>query len=249
MLPQWDQIFGKRSWRKGFLLAHTYLAEDTAGLNQMAEALCADPQKLALHNVSQPTLLRRAIQFWLRDCSLSRSCFEQILGAVLKNSTAVISLDHQTTIKVEQGILQRRQKVKNVPKISFKNWQNGELYLPTGYKLTREIVPFSPEQISLEPLNTSTVYVDERQCSSILLRPWQPGDRYKPINAPQKSLKKLFSEKKIPEPIRHQLPVLCDAQGNIFWVPGLPPADFVKVQKDFALRIIFSSTEVKISMG
>jgi hypothetical protein len=54
--------------------------------------------------------------------------------------------------------------------------------------------------------------------------------------------KKHFSEKKIPADWRQKLPVLCDKEGAILWVPHLPPTDFVKVQKNFALKITFSST-------
>ncbi|MDR1906974.1 MAG: tRNA lysidine(34) synthetase TilS, partial [Puniceicoccales bacterium] len=127
-------------------------------------------------------------------------------------------------------------------KINFQHWQSGTLYLPTGYKLIREIVPFSQKNIDIEILNTSVVYVDSQRCTKISVRTWQYGDRYQPINAPTKSLKKLFSEKKIPTDQRSLLPVLCDENGSIIWVPRLPPANFVKVQNNFALKITFSST-------
>jgi hypothetical protein len=42
--------------------------------------------------------------------------------------------------------------------------------------------------------------------------------------------------------------VLCSENGAIIWIPHLPPADALKVQKNYALRITFSSTEVKKSM-
>ncbi|MDR0740854.1 MAG: tRNA lysidine(34) synthetase TilS [Puniceicoccales bacterium] len=242
LLPKWDSIFGERNWKRGFLLAHRYLDEDAFCLQQMAEALCTDSQKLDLQNVSQTAIIRRAIQFWLRDCPLPRPCFEQILDTVIRNDSAKINIHAQTFIEIDRKILFKRTKYPCFFKIDFQNWQSGTLYLPTGYKLTRAIVPFSPRDLLAEELNSSVVYVNNEKCGRISIRTWYHGDRYRPINAPTKSLKKLFSEKEIPADQRHQLPVLCDEKGAIIWVPHLPPADFVKVQNNFALKITFSST-------
>jgi tRNA(Ile)-lysidine synthase len=242
LLPQLDSVFGERNWKRGFLLAHRYLEEDVSCLQRMAEALCTDSQKLDLQNVPQRAIIRRAIQFWLRDCPLPRLCFEQILDAVIRNDSAKISIHAQTFIEIDRKILLKRTEHPNFFKIDFRNWQSGTLYLPTGYRLTREIVPFSSRNLLAEELNGSVVYVDNEKCERISMRRWCQGDRYRPINAPTKSLKKLFSEKKIPPDQRHQLPVLCDEKGAIIWIPHLPLADFVKVRNNFALKITFSST-------
>jgi tRNA(Ile)-lysidine synthetase-like protein len=178
----------------------------------------------------------------LRDLSLTRPCFEQISEALNQNYPAKISIDFQTLIQINGKILRRIHKSTNVFKMHFKNWQFGTLYLPTGYKLTREIVPFPPQNMVSEELNISFIYGDSQSCSKLSVHPWQSGDRYRPINAPTKSLKKLFSEKKIPTDRRSILPVLCDEKGSIVWIPHLPPAEFVKVQNNFALKITFSST-------
>jgi tRNA(Ile)-lysidine synthase len=241
-LAQLDHIFEGRDWKRGFLLSHRHLEEDAACLQQMAETLCTDPLKLDLQNVSQPAIIRRAIQFWLHDYAPHRHCFEQIFDAVSQNYPAKVSIDGQTFIAVGQRILRKISKPMNDLKMNFQNWQSGVLYLPTGHKLTREIVSFSLESMDWETLNGTVAYVDGQHCGKISVRTWQHGDRYRPINAPTKSLKKLFSEKKIPVHRRSILPVLCDESGAIIWVPHLPPADFAKVQNNFALRITFSST-------
>ncbi|MDR1906733.1 MAG: tRNA lysidine(34) synthetase TilS [Puniceicoccales bacterium] len=242
LLPQLNHIFKGRNWKQGFLLAHRYLDEDAICLNQMAENLCTDSQKLDLQNVFHGAMIRRAIQFWLRDYSLSRLCFEQIFDAVSQNYSAKISVNAQTFLKINQKILYKISKPINDLKINFQHWQSGTLYLPTGYKLTREIISFSQKNIDTETLNTSVVYVDSQCCAKISVRTWRYGDRYQPINAPKKSLKKLFSEKKIPVHQRSLLPILCDERNSRIWVPHLPPADFVKVQNNYALKITFSST-------
>jgi tRNA(Ile)-lysidine synthase len=241
-LPQLDPVFTERNWKRGFLLSHRYLEEDTLSLNQMAEALCTDPQKLDLQNVPYAAIIRRAIQFWLRDCTPTRPCFEQIFNAVVQNDSAKISVTPQITVAIDQKILSKKTKCVDALDINFRNWYFGEIYLPTGHRLSREIVPFSAQNLLATDLNDATVYVDDEKCDKISIRTWRHGDRYRPINAPTKSLKKLFAEKKIPADQRSKLPVLCDKWGDIFWIPHLPPADFVSVQNNHALRITFSST-------
>jgi tRNA(Ile)-lysidine synthetase-like protein len=242
IIPLFDHIFADRDWKSGFLLTHRYLEEDASCLNQMAEELCTDFQKLNLQNIFHGAIIRRAIQFWLGDLSLTRTCFEEIFRAIICNDSAKISISPETFIKIDKKILHRVSHPGNDFKIRFNNWQFGELYLPTGYKLSREIVPFSEQNLSSEGLNISTIYIHGENCTKITIRTWQPGDRYRPINAPTKSLKKLFSEKKIPVQRRSSLPILCDEKGAIIWVPHLPPADFVKVHNNYALKITFSST-------
>jgi tRNA(Ile)-lysidine synthase len=242
LLPQLDHIFEGRNWKRGFLLAHQYLEEDAACLQQAAEALCANAQELDLQGVSQAAIIRRAIQFWLRDCPPPRPCFEQIFNAVIQNYPAKISVHGQMFVEINRKILRKSLKSTNNFKIDFRNWQQGVLYLPTGHKLTGKIVPFSAQDLHSQTLNSACIYVNYEKCEKISIRSWRHGDCYRPINAPTKSLKKLFSEKKIPADQRPLLPVLCDERGSIIWVPHLPPADFVKVQNNLALKITFSST-------
>ena len=60
----------------------------------------------------------------------------------------------------------------------------------------------------------------------LLVRPWQPGDRYRPLGAPgSRKLQDCFTDRKIASAQRRRLPVVCDATGAILWVPGLPPSE------------------------
>jgi tRNA(Ile)-lysidine synthase len=240
--PLLDSIFDGRNWKSGFLLAHHYLDEDASCLNQMAENLCTNPQKLDLQAAAHAAIIRRAIQFWLGDFPPKRPCFERIFEAVTQNRPAKISINSKIFIEIKGKVLRKIYKNSDFFKINFKYWQWGELYLPTGHKLTRAIVPFSAQNLPRKDLNRSEIYINGKKNTKIFLRKWQPGDQYRPINAPTKSLKKLFSEKKIPVDQRSTLPVLCDEGGSIIWVPHLPPADGAKAQKNYALRITFSST-------
>ena len=62
------------------------------------------------------------------------------------------------------------------------------------------------------------------------IRFWQNGDRYHPLGAKNTvKVKDLFINRKIPIPEKHQRPVICSTNGEIAWIPGLPPADAFKL--------------------
>ena len=57
---------------------------------------------------------------------------------------------------------------------------------------------------------------------SIVLRHWQPGDRYQPIGMELAAkLQNIFSNQKISRAQRHQLVVATTATSELFWVQGL----------------------------
>ncbi len=59
--------------------------------------------------------------------------------------------------------------------------------------------------------------------SSFVVRPWQHGDRYKPLNAPgNRKLQDMFVDRKIPREERIHLPVVHTNDCLIVWCPGLP---------------------------
>jgi len=60
-------------------------------------------------------------------------------------------------------------------------------------------------------------------CFPLMIRARQPGDRIR-MSAGTRKLKKLFLEARIPQPERHQIPLLVDGVGRIIWVPGIAKA-------------------------
>jgi tRNA(Ile)-lysidine synthase len=58
--------------------------------------------------------------------------------------------------------------------------------------------------------------------SAIVLRHWQPGDRFQPIGmSASVKLQDLFTNLKVPRARRHELVLAATADGAIFWVEGL----------------------------
>jgi tRNA(Ile)-lysidine synthase len=62
---------------------------------------------------------------------------------------------------------------------------------------------------------------------TVLVRPWQHGDRMKPLGMQghSKSLQDIFTDRKVPRESRSQLPVVV-SQGEIAWIPGVVSESF-----------------------
>ena len=74
--------------------------------------------------------------------------------------------------------------------------------------------------------------------SRVLVRHWRPGDRFQPIGlGAQVKLQDLFTNEKIPRPVRHQLVVATTASGDLFWVEGLRIAERFKLDKQTLRRL------------
>ena len=109
--------------------------------------------------------------------------------------------------------------------------------MPNGYTLETNKEPFSQalyDKLVAKQWDQSCAFVgdaDQLQFP-LCVRDWQPGDAYCPLRKVHvKKVKDLFSAQGITGERKHQLPVVCDKNGAIAWIPGLPPADAFKVTK------------------
>src|SRR6266568_1406073 len=74
--------------------------------------------------------------------------------------------------------------------------------------------------------------------SRILLRHWQPGDRFQPIGmAHAVKLQDFFTNEKVPRSRRHDLIVAATAQGEVFWVEGMRISERFKLTKPVNRRL------------
>jgi tRNA(Ile)-lysidine synthase len=68
--------------------------------------------------------------------------------------------------------------------------------------------------------------------SVLILRHWQPGDRFRPIGLKGAvKLQDLFTNQKVPRARRHKIVVGTTAQNEVFWVEGLRISDSFKLDK------------------
>ncbi len=78
----------------------------------------------------------------------------------------------------------------------------------------------------------------DRVGQNIVLRHWQPGDRFQPIGlAKPMKLQDFFINEKIPRPHRHTLVVATTADGEAFWVEGQRISERFKLTKGTIRRL------------
>ena len=100
------------------------------------------------------------------------------------------------------------------------------------WRITRGGRAPGPGQAGLE------VFDADRVGTRIVLRHWQPGDRFQPIGLPGPvKLQDLFTNEKIARERRHELIVAATVQGEIFWVEGLRISERFKLQQTTKRRL------------
>jgi tRNA(Ile)-lysidine synthase len=73
---------------------------------------------------------------------------------------------------------------------------------------------------------------------AILLRHWQPGDRFQPIGMAQSlKLQDFFTNQKVSLVRRRRLIVAVTAKGEVFWVEGMRIAEWFKLSKGTIRRL------------
>lgn len=118
------------------------------------------------------------------------------------------------------------------------------LHLPGGATLRAQVVRLSPAQrngILAGEVDTATEAWLAWNGEAILVRQWRPGDRYHPLGAPGSTkLQDAFVNKKVPPTERHRRPVV-QLGDLIGWVPGLPPAQQLRLHQasERALRLTY----------
>ncbi len=81
----------------------------------------------------------------------------------------------------------------------------------------------------------------DRIGDQVVLRHWQPGDRFQPIGMRQAvKVQDLFVNQKIPRNRRHQSLLAATATGEIFWVEGLRIAERFKLTEATINRLEWS---------
>lgn len=77
----------------------------------------------------------------------------------------------------------------------------------------------------------NVIFADADQLSTLQIRSRQPGDQISlPGKQGHKSVKKLFIDKKVPQPRRAQIPLVFSGT-EIVWIPGYFMADCIKITK------------------
>ncbi len=178
--------------------------------------------------------LRRWLYRWLnqRDLleSVSPARVNEILDASLSGKPAEWPMGGGL-IRVDHRCLSFEGKSRETPP----QWSPvslvacGTLYLPDRTRIRANRETFSEKLLqNLSGRKYSerwTVFLDmdTLKQSTLRVRPWKPGDRYRALNAPgSRKLQDMFVDRKIAQEERKRLPVVTTTDSLVLWAPGLP---------------------------
>jgi len=89
-----------------------------------------------------------------------------------------------------------------------------------------------------KPVAGQEAFDADKVGSPIVLRHWQPGDRFQPIGMDASvKLQDIFTNKRVPRARRHYLIVAATSRKEIFWVEGLRISERFKLTKSTNRRL------------
>ena len=243
LLKNFDQIFLNRNWKSGFLASYRQLIDDNNFIQSHVDQYSFTSDTLNLNGQKSPAILRRLIPKWLAKHQLTKSSLEKLIFKIIHNEKTTVDINSDLYLTFcNENLKIHCKKTKNFTKYTFNQWVFGDIFLPTGAKLSRQLVDLDDLDLSLKSDHQQCVFITPK-FHSISIRTYNDGDRYLPIHSTHtKKLKNLFSERHIDPNLRKQLPVLCNQEEKILWVPNLPPAEIAKVENKVGIKITFSST-------
>ena len=101
-----------------------------------------------------------------------------------------------------------------------------------GVRISWEMRQYAPRSVR-KPLSGSEIFDADRVGGEVVLRHWQPGDRFQPIGMKQSmKLQDCFGNAKTPREDRHRLIVGVGQSGEIFWVEGFRISERFKLTDD-----------------
>lgn len=107
-----------------------------------------------------------------------------------------------------------------------------------GVRLKWRIKPLSAGSVS-EPEPFAESFDADKLGSTLLLRHWQPGDRFQPLGFQTASkVQNLLVNRKIPAAHRRKLVVAETERGELCWIEGLPPGEAFKVTGETRRRLM-----------
>lgn len=243
LIPDFDEVFPSH-WRNGFKRSCQLLSEQRDDRKQRLEKnfrhwdfskktfKCSDLQTLSTIE------LRCFFQTWLQRHGIQNfgsQTIDSILSTLHRKKTIILPLDAEHRLCLDGEKISLVMQVPKPPKLVSIIWRNGTLFLPNGAQLSFREENCSPEcykEVTSGAFLHNKVAVLDAETFTLpcTVRFWRNGDRYRPLGAKNEiKVKDLFINHKIPIIQKHQLPVICSANGDIAWIPGLPPSDAFKL--------------------
>ncbi|MNL28700.1 tRNA(Ile)-lysidine synthase [compost metagenome] len=153
----------------------------------------------------------------LRPFNFSEAVTAELLASLDKQSgTSFYSSSHRVTVN-RQNLIITAVSASNAIAPQLIHPQDEVLGLPAMQLL------ISRRAIAHFEKDPNKAYVDaDKLIFPLVLRSWQPGDRFKPMGMNGfKKLSDFFIDQKIPLANKDQVPVLVNGNGEVIWLAGL----------------------------
>lgn len=184
-------------------------------------------------------IVRRALEKFMTTRGLGDFVGAASLDVVLRK----LSCDEDFSVQIGNNLYWERRK--NVLSLEEKSSQPahtydifcaayGTIYLPDGQLTLQQTVLSSAMKESIlsgkvAPATTAFIHFSTA-LQRLQIRTWRPGDTYLPLGAKgRRKLQDWFSDYKIPQSLRHRLPLVV-LDEEIVWVPHFAPAHAYRLE-------------------
>ncbi|MFP4203630.1 MAG: tRNA lysidine(34) synthetase TilS [Opitutales bacterium] len=227
--------------------ARQYFPEAFAGAASLERARLRDAPK---------ALARRALRAWLDAAGILPSFSAQALDALVETArsdkkSGRISAGRAFVVLEPTCLSLAPEADEEFPGTPLQavDLSVGErIVLSTGAVMEAQAILLEEAERTavlrgdVDPARQAYLAWEQEQGDRLYVRSWQAGDRFCPIGAPgSKKLHDWFIDRRVPAGERKHRPVVTNGEGQIIWVPGLPPKDSLKIGRETtrALRLTY----------
>ena len=249
LLPYWaDHCPQKLS--ENIALSCSLLEEDAIALNNWASSVV---ESFDIHESRYPlsrqqsipgAIRKRSLFMWLNHHKIGENLSNEMIHKLISAKPGEsFNLHHDrsihTTVSGDLELISMETPTSFEGK-EFLLSEGSHLFFPDQFLLTFSCNVASPELTAAicaggdDPhrevhLDTG----DTNSSTKLRIKFWEAGMHYQPLGMKKsKKLQDCFVDRKIPQRDRKRLPVVHNHQGEILWIPGLPPANQARVSSD-----------------
>ena len=244
VVPKWKKSM-EIDLIKGISKTRRLLQQDSDALtfySDIEAKKCIIDGKIILENFNSCPIAvrRRVLRKWINSIQPDGFSFEgqedSLIGQIEKGIIQTQDLPGDIRLKTQHGRLIASSRIIKDYKLNNLSFPIGyTLYLPTNNFLRTGIISIDDclkEKIASKQIDQKKEAFLVHDGMQLLVRTKIEGDHYKPLGSSgEKKLSKMMSDAKWTDDHKRYTPVVTNLNGEILWVPGLPPAESYKVTK------------------
>lgn len=262
VIPMLEAV-SDRSVFEGSARARFLLQEEDQALEswveQLKEERSLDEEDVEQNLAALPrAVVRRMLYRWLlrQGGVVEAALMDELVAGVVEGRREVFHLASDIRLHLAEGVVRLERIVeRSLPRGEGFLMEGGVLFWPgkEGERTLRMNRIPRPENVStiVQSDPGQEAWLDAETLGKgagalVRVRRRCRGDRFRPLGAPgRRKVSDLMIDGKIPSGERDFWPVVVNAEGEILWVPGFPPADWAKV--GYESRVLLRLTYTPIS--